>query len=171
MNEKIKGHYLRLGPKRFVTGTILLLIVLDLLNTLYLRLYWIKKDLSITLVHQMVRQNGYVIENFSRETILEMKGFLDNTFYFFLGIIILNNLFFYFFYYRKKLWAQGFVLFYTLTAALFAVTFLLEPGILGWSWFTYNIGTIFLYTYLFFGVKVLKHETTDAIPVREKKEQ
>lgn len=152
---------MKLGPKRFVVGAIILLIVLDILNSVYLRLYWVKKDLSMTLVRQMFQRNGYLVESFSKETITEMTAFVDNTFYFFLLIVLINNLFFYVFYYRKKLWAQGFVLFYTLTAALFAVTFLFDDLILGWGWFLYNITTTLVYAYLFFGVKVLKYETTD----------
>lgn len=162
---------MKMGPKRFVIGATLLLIALDLVNSVYLRLYWVKKDFSTTLVHQMIRKNGYVLENFSRDTILEMKSFLDNMFYFFLLLILINNVFFYFFYYRKKLWAQGYVLFYTLSAAVFAMTFLIDYTILGWAWFIYNMTTLLVYTYLFFGVKVLKYETTDAIPVHETKEQ
>lgn len=171
MMEKMKQHYLQIGPRRFVLGTILLLIVLDILNTIYLRLYWVKKDLTTQMVLRMMEQKGYTIEDFSRETILEMKGFLDNTFYFFLFLVLINNFFFYFFYARKKLWAQGYVLFYTLTAAIFSVSFIVDDVGLGWGWATYNFLTIPLYAYLYFGVKLLKHETTDIIPAHEKKGQ
>lgn len=168
MKEKMKSHFLRLGPRRFVAATVLLLLITDILNTVYLRLYWLKKDLSTNLVYQMIHRNGGLLENFSAETVFEMKTFVDNTFYFFLTIVLINNIFFYFFYYRKKLWAQGFVLFYTLSAALLSVTYLLDLGLMGWSWSLYNFSTIFLYGYLFLGVKLLKYETTDAILPHEK---
>ena len=161
MLEKIKTHFLKFAPRRFVVSAILLLASLDLINTYYLKLYWLNKDISTNLVYQMIQRNGYVLEAFSNEAIQEMKGFLDNTFYFFLFLILLNNLFFYFFYYKKKLWAQGYVLFYTLTAALFAVSFLIEKDGMGWGWFIYNILTTFVYLYLYLGVKSLKHETTE----------
>ncbi len=168
MMEKLKKHYLKLGSKPFVIGAVILLLVMDLLNSAYLRLYWLKKDLSTTLVHEMVRKNGYVLENFSRDTIMEMKGFLDNTFYFFLFLILINNIFFYFFYLRKKLWAQGYILFYTLTGSVFSLSFLIDQADLGVMWFIYNILTIFIYLYLYFGVKLLKYETTDVIPEHER---
>lgn len=168
MKEKIKQHYLKLGSRPFVIGAVILLLVMDLLNSAYLRLYWLKKDLSTTLVHEMVRKNGYVLENFSRDTIMEMKGFLDNTFYFFLFLILINNIFFYFFYLRKKLWAQGYILFYTLTGSVFSLSFLIDQADLGVMWFIYNILTIFIYLYLYFGVKLLKYETTDVIPEHER---
>ena len=165
MMNKLKDHFLKLGPRNCVVGTILLLIVLDVLNMIYLRLYWVNKDMSLNFVHLALRYNGLVAEDFNRETMNEMTGFLDNTFYFLIFLISINNLFFYFFYLRKKLWAQGYVLFYTLTGALFAFTFIIDPVDLGIGWKLYNIATIFIYLYLFMGVKVLKYETTDAIPV------
>lgn len=166
--EKLKKHFLKFGSRRFVIVAVISLLALDLINTVYLRLYWLKKDLSTTLVHQMVRKNGYLLENFSSETILEMKAFLDNTFYFFLFLILINNIFFYFFYLRKKLWAQGYILFYTLTGSIFALSFIVDQAGLGLGWFTYNILTMFIYLYLYLGVKVLKYETTDIIPEHER---
>jgi hypothetical protein len=160
MVEKFKIHFLKLGPRRFVIGAVLLLIILDIINSYYLKLYWLKKDLSTLLVHQAIYKNGEVLENFSASTLLEMKSFIDNTFFFFLFIVLVNNLFFYFFYLRKKLWAQGYVLFYTLTAAIFAISFLFDQAGLGWGWALYNLGTMFVYGYLYFGVKLLKAETT-----------
>lgn len=168
MMEKLKKHFLKFGSRRFVIVAVIALLALDLINTVYLRLYWLKKDLSTTLVHQMVRKNGYLLENFSSETILEMKAFLDNTFYFFLFLILINNIFFYFFYLRKKLWAQGYILFYTLTGSIFALSFIVDQAGLGLGWFTYNILTMFIYFYLYLGVKVLKYETTDIIPEHER---
>jgi hypothetical protein len=171
MMQKIKEHFLKIGPRRFVIGAVILLTVLDILNIIYLRLYWLKKDLSTLLVFQGIQRNGYTVENFSQDTIFEMKAFIDNIFYFFLFLILVNNLFFYFFYLRKKLWAQGFVLFYTLTAAIFSLSFVIDDTWLGQGWFIYNISTIFIYAYLYFGVKVLKYETTDITPEHGTKAQ
>lgn len=166
---------MKFGPRRFVYMAVGVLLILDIINSYFLRVYWLNKDLSTTLVHQMVQKNGYVLENFSSDTINEMKSFLDNTFYFFLFLILVNNLFFYAFYLKKKLWAQGYVLFYALTAAIFALSFLIDHAGLSLGWIAYNIMTIPIYVYLYLGVKVLKYETTNAvapaIPVREKLEQ
>lgn len=158
---------MKLGPRRFVIGAVLTLIILDIINTIYLKLYWLQKDLSTLLVHQSIRSSNLVLEDFSQETIAGMSGFINNTFYFFLFLILINNLFFYFFYLRKKLWAQGYVLFYTLTAAIFGLSFVVDQVGLGIGWGIYNVLTIFIYLYLYFGVKVLKYETTDAIPEHE----
>ena len=160
MKEKLKAHYLKFGPRTFVSLTVIVLLILDFINSYYLKLYWKSKDMSNMMVRQSMKINSLNIEDFSAETILEMTKFIDKMFMFFLLIILANNLFFYFFYLRKKLWAQGFVLFYALTAALFSVTFILDNGGLGAGWMIYNLSTIFIYAYIFAGVKVTKAETT-----------
>jgi hypothetical protein len=171
MMEKMKYHFIKLGPRRFVIGAVLLLLILDLLNSWYLKIYWVQKNLSLLYVERLAKTQGLDFTQLSQNSILEVKQVVDNGFFFFLFIVLLNNIFFYVFYLKKKLWAQGYVLFYTVTNAILAVLFLVEGPVLGLSWFFYNIITILLYIYLYFGVKVLKFETTDAIPVHEKKEQ
>lgn len=168
MKEKLREHFLKWNARRFVISTTIILIVLDLINSYYLKLYWLKKDLSTMMVLQSIKRSNLVVEDFSSETLLEMTGFVNNTFSFFLLLILINNFFFYFFYLKKKLWAQGYVLFYTLTAALFSLTFVFDHAGLGWGWMLYNFSTIFIYLYLYLGVKLLKNET---ILVSEKKEQ
>lgn len=158
--DKIRAHFLKFGARRFVVATVILLIVTDLVNSWYLKLYWVKKNYAQLLVRQSIEQSGLLFEDFNIGTIQEMLGFLNNTFHFFLMIILANNLFFYIFYLRKKLWAQGFVLFYTLTAAMFSLTLLFDNAGLGTGWLVYNFLTIPLYIYLFLGVKVLRPETT-----------
>lgn len=167
MKEKIVSHFKRWNCRYFVIFTVLSLLITDLLNGYYLKLFWANKDMSLNLVRQSITQGGMIIEDFSLETINEMVGFVDNTFYFFLFLVLVNNVFFYFFYYLKKLWAQGFVLFYTFSAALLAVTFIIDDGGLHPAWKIYNVLSIPFYLYLFLGVKVLKNETTN--PVSEKK--
>jgi hypothetical protein len=167
MKEKLKNHFLNFGPQRFVIFTVLSLFATDILNCYYLKLYWLKKDVSLMMVYQSVTQTGALVEDFNPDTISEMVGFVNNTFYFLLLIILVNNAFFYLFYFKKRLWAQGYVLFYTLTAALFSVSFVIDNVGLGAGWMAYNILSLPFYLYLFFGVKLLKLETT--IPAREKK--
>lgn len=171
MMEKIKGHFLKLGPKRFVLGTVFLLLVLDLINSYYLRLYWIFKDLSIIYVEKLALKQGLDFNSLTRDSIMEIKGVIDNGFFLFLFLVLINNIFFYIFYLRRKLWAQGYILFYTVTNALLSVLFLVEGPILGMSWYIYNVVAIFIYLYLYLGVKVLKFETTDAILEHGKTEQ
>lgn len=170
MKEKIKLHFKRWNPRYFVTFVVITLIITDILNGYYLKLFWANKDMSMNLVRQTIAQGGMVFEDFSLDTIKEMTDFVDNIFYFFLFLILVNNLFFYLFYYFKKLWAQGFVLFYTLTAAIFALTLIFDNGVLSPQWTLYNIISIPLYLYLFLGVKFLKEQTM-LIPVSEKKGQ
>lgn len=160
MWEKFKAHFKRIGPRRFVLLTVLSLIVTDLLNGWYLMLYWAKKDYGSILMLQSMRRGGMQVSDFNAATLDEMHAFMDNLFHFFLFIILANNLFFYFFYLRKKLWAQGFVAFYTLTAALFSLSLLFDNAGLGAGWFSYNLLTIPFYVYLYFGVRTLKEETT-----------
>lgn len=160
MKEKLRSHFLRFGPQRFVIVTVLLLVVTDLLNCWYLSLYWEKKNFAHLMIEQSIKRSGLQAQDFNPATIHEMLAFMNNTFYFFLVIIIVNNLFFYAFYLRKRLWAQGFVLFYTLTAAMLAVTLIFDNAGLGSGWLIYNLLSTFMYIYLYFGVKLLKPETT-----------
>lgn len=170
MKERIKVHFKRWNPRYFVSFTVISLIITDLLNGYYLKIFWAKKEMSMNLVKQSIASGGMVFEDFSTDTILEMSGFVDNTFYFFLFLVLINNLFFYLFYYLKRLWAQGFVLFYTLSAAILAVTFIFDNSGLAPQWTFYNILSIPFYAYLFVGVKFLKEETT-IIPASGKKAQ
>jgi hypothetical protein len=171
MMEKIKTHFLKFGPRRFVVGTVIVLLILDLLNSWYLRLWWVKRNLSFVFVQKLAERQGIALSDLVPNSIAEIKYLVDNCFFFFLLIVLINNLFFYFFYLRKKLWAQGYVLFYTLTNSILAFSFLIEGPILGYSWFLYNLSTIVIYLYLYFGVKVLKAETTDFIPAHGTKAQ
>ncbi len=161
---KVKTHFLSFGPRRFVISTVIVLIILDIINSIYLRSYWVFKDLSRATVEKLANKEGMQFSELSEQTITEVTAMINNAFFFFLFIILINNLFFYFFYLRKKLWAQGYVLFYAITNSLLAVLFLVEGPIVGWPWFIYNLITIFLYFYLYLGVKVLKYETTDIKP-------
>lgn len=161
MLQKFKPHFLKLGPRRFVVGTVLLLVILDLLNFYYLRIWWKFRDMSFVITKMAAKLAGRDWDYLTQDSINEVMALCDNAFYFFLFIVFVNNLFFYCFYLRKKLWAQGYVLFYTLTTALFAFTFLIEGPILGYGWFIFNLSTLFIYLYLWLGVKLLKYETTD----------
>lgn len=160
MKVKLREHFLKIGPRRFVVATVLLLAITDLVNSYYLKLYWLKKDYSQQMVRLSIQQSDIDPATFSPETFAEATAFVNNAFYFFVFLILANNFFFYLFYLRKKLWAQGYVLFYTLTAAIFSLSFVLDNAGLGMGWLAYNVLTIPFYCYLYFGVKLLKPETT-----------
>jgi hypothetical protein len=164
MLEKLKPHFVKFGPRRFVVVTVLLLLILDIMNSYYLRLYWEHRNLSILLTKTLAMKQGLDFSHLSSDSIQEVKGVVDQAFFFFLFIVLINNIFFYVFYLRRKLWAQSFVLFYAISNSVLAITFLIEGPILGIPWFLYNLGTMFLYLYLYLGIKLLKHETTDIIP-------
>jgi hypothetical protein len=138
-----------------------MLIILDLINAYYLRMWWLYRDISILMTKTMATNQGLSWSELSTESIKEVKGVVDQGFFFFLFIVLINNFFFYAFYLKKKLWAQGYVLFYCLTASIFAITFLAEGPILGPFWYAFNLSTCLIYVYLYLGVKLLKNETTD----------
>ncbi len=167
---KLREHFLKIGPRRFVVLTVIMLVITDFINSYYLKLYWLKKDYSHQMVKLSIQQSDIDPSTFSPETFTEAMAFVNNAFYFFVFLILANNFFFYFFYLRKKLWAQGYVLFYTLTAALFSLSFIFDNAGLGFGWLIYNILTVPFYCYLYFGVKLLKAETT-IIPANKKKGQ
>lgn len=171
MLEKIKKHFLDLNPKYFIMIVVVALIALDLINSYYLRIYWVHKNLSILYVEKIASTQGLDFGQLGPDSIREVKQVIDNGFFFFLFIVFANNLFFYFFYLRKKLWAQSYVLFYTVTNSILALIFILEGPILGTAWFLYNIMTIFVYLYLYLGMKVLKNSPIGTIHEHEMKEQ
>lgn len=158
---KIKSHFLAFGARRFVIIAVISLFILDIINSLYLRVYWVHRDFSRLIVERLAHNQGLEFKQLSNQTIIEITTMVNNAFFFLLFIILINNLFFYFFYLRKRLWAQGYVLFYAISNSVLAITFLIEGTVLGWPWFLYNLMTMFLYLYLYLGVKVLKEETTD----------
>ncbi len=160
MLEKLKNHFRKFKPRQFVVFTVLSLIITDLLNGYYLTLYWAKKDYGSILMRESMRRGGMQASDFNSATLNEMHAFMDNLFHFFLFIILANNLFFYFFYLRKRQWAQGFVVFYAFTAALFSLSLLFDNAGMGAGWFFYNLATIPYYLYIYLGVKTLKNETT-----------
>lgn len=159
MKEKFLNHFHKIGSRRFVIATVILLIILDILNGIYLKIYWQSRNIS----HQialMAFERMKVQHDLDQGTIREVAGLVENSFDFFLIVILVNNLFFYFFYYRKKLWAQGYVLVYTLSAGLMTTTMLSDGLRLGWGWLIFNIIAIPTYLYLWAGVKLLKEQTT-----------
>ena len=166
MKEKLLAHFRKFGPRRFVIFTVTVLTISDLLNSWYLRLWWVAKDMSNRLLEQSSAQSGVSLSELGPDSIRELQEFFNHSFFFFLFIILANNFFFYAFYLRRKLWAQGFVLFYALTAAGLSLAFLFDNAGLGTGWYLYNVAMIPVYLYLFFGVKVLKEETVD-LPVKK----
>jgi hypothetical protein len=167
MKEKLKAHFLSLGPRRFVFGAVGLLVIMDLIFSYYLKLVWATKGISQLALKIALSNQKISAYELSADTLRELEQLGNNTFYAFIFIVLLNNLFFYGFYLRKKLWAQGYILFYTFTNMFLNLIFIFDNNGMGAGWVAYNIGTIFIYCYLYLGVKLLKDETT--IPARGKK--
>ena len=160
MKEKLYNHFLKIGPRRCVVGIVILLIILDILNGIYLKSSWDLKDTSQQMVILMIKLMKASPADFDADTMLEMSGLIDKAFDFMLFLLLMNNLFFYLFYLRKKLWAQAYVLFYTLTASIFSIAMIFDGLAMGLGWMIFNLLTIPLYFYLYMAVKLLKKETT-----------
>lgn len=167
----LKNHFSKLNPKKFIILSVVFLLLLDLVNSYYLRIYWGHQNLSLLYVQQIALAQGLDINQLSVQSIQEIKQVIDNGFFLFLIIVLLNNIFFYIFYLRKKVWAHGYVVFYALTNSILAILFIIEGPILGIPWFIYNFLTVFLYFYLFLGFKFLKNETTLNHQIPKMKEQ
>jgi hypothetical protein len=159
MNEKLRGHFLKIGPKNFVLGTVFVLIILDFLSLYNLKLNFEQSGLYNNIVLLTIERMQIKQSELAPETLTEMAGLIHKTMDFAFLLILINNLFFYFFYLRKKLWAQGYILFYTMTAAIFSLLMIFDNHT-GIGWTIFNVLTIPIYLYLFFGVKLLKEETT-----------
>ena len=160
MNEKLKNHFLRIGPRTFVIGTVILLIIMDILNGIYLKLALGNKQFTEKMIIMTYARVGVAAAEITPDSFAEMTWILERSLDFFLFLILINNLFFYFFYLRKQLWAQGYVLFYTLSAALLSGVMLFDVYGMGPGWLVFNLATIPVYFYLYLGVKLLKTETT-----------
>jgi hypothetical protein len=171
MKNKIKNHFINLGSSKFIFITIITLLTLDIINSYYLSLYWDYKNFTLIYVEKMAATQGLDIHELSTQSLQEIKQMITNGVSFFLLIIILNNLFFYFFYWKKKIWAQGYVLFYTLTNALLAIAFLIEGPVLGLSWYAYNVLSVPFYLYFYLGIKIFKFKSFSLNPEHEKKAQ
>lgn len=169
--KKLRNHFTKIGLRQFLFGTVIALIITDLINSYYLRLYWLNKNLSILYIKVMTQKQGIPFQELGPEAILEFKNLMDNGFYFFLFVVLLNNLFFYAFYLRKKKWAQNYIAFYTITNSILAVLFLVEGPIMGYAWFSYNLLSMFFYLYLYLGIKSVKWEEPSSSPEGENTEQ
>jgi len=152
----LKKHYLKINQKRFIIISVILLLLLDLINSYYLRLYWDHKNLSLMYVEKLALTQGLDFNELSEQSVLEIKQVINNGFFFFLFIILINNLFFYLFYLRKKVWAQGYVIFYAITNSILSALFLIEGPVMGIPWFIYNLMAIGIYLYLYMGMRLLK---------------
>ncbi len=158
MKEKLMNHYLNLGPRRFVIGTVLLLITLDILSGLYLHLAWEQNGMAEKLILRTIPPQD--LAELSAGTVTEMTGLATQSMHFLFFILMINNLFFYLFYLRKKLWAQGYVLVYAFSGAILSFGFLFDGTGMGLGWKIFNGLTVLVYLYLGLGVKYLKNETT-----------
>jgi hypothetical protein len=167
MKEKFKLHYHQIGPRRFVLGTVILLTILDILGGYSFKESWVNNQISEKVVSLTIQRLQVQMTDLSSDTIAEMSGLVNKTFDFMLILILVNNLFFYFFYLKKKLWAQSYVLFYTLTASILSFTMVLDNNV-GAGWKIFNLLCIPIYLYLYLGVKILKTET---VSLPEKKAQ
>lgn len=160
MKEKIQSHFKKFAPRQFVVGVVTVLIILDILNGLYLKLSWAKNALSKNMVILIIEQMKLQAADFDHATMTEIGGLVDKSFDFLLFLILMNNLFFYLFYLRKKIWAQGYVLFYTFSGMIFSAFMIFDGYGMGAGWMIFNLLAVPLYAYLYFGVKFLKNETT-----------
>jgi hypothetical protein len=166
MKQKILSHYMALGPRRFVIGTVLILIILDILSGYYLKVSWDHKNFYGQAVDFWIKSLKLDAGDISAATMGEILGLIRKSFDLFLVLVFLNNLFFYFFYLKKKLWAQGYILFYTITGSLMSLFMVFDN--MGMGWISVNLMSSAIYFYLFLGVKLLKHQTTSK---EEKKAQ
>jgi hypothetical protein len=167
MKEKFKLHYQQIGPRRFVIGTVILLTILDILGGYSFKESWINNQMSEKVVSLTIQSLQVQMTDLAGDSIAEMSGLVNNAFDFMLILILVNNLFFYFFYLKKKLWAQSYVLFYTLTASILSFTMVLDNNV-GTAWTLFNLMCIPIYLYLYLGVNILKPETVN---LPEKKAQ
>ncbi len=155
MKQKLINHYKRWKPKTFLGLAVLTLLGLDLGNGQFLRLSWLEKNTSLNLVHLLGQKGELNLADLSPDTMTELVGMVDNTFLFFLLIVLVNNLFFYLFTLRGKLWAHSFLVFYTMTGALFSLVMVVDSFGMGSFWGLFNILSIAIYTYTFVGLKIV----------------
>ncbi len=159
MKEKLRQHFLKIGPRRFVLMTVFSLLILDLLTGHSFRMSLIQNGFSEKLVQLSIKQANLQASDLSNETLTEVHNLMNMSIDFMLGLILVNNIFFYFFYFKKKLWAYSYVAFYTLTAGFLSLSMIFDKHV-STGWLIFNIATIPMYLYLFLGVKLLKAETT-----------
>jgi hypothetical protein len=155
MKDKLLNHFKRWKPKTFLWSMVLILLLLDLGNGQFLRLSWLEKNSSMSIVNILASQGELSLSELSHDTMTELLGMIDNTFLFFLFIVLINNLFFYLFTLRGKAWAHSYLVFYTFTGALFSLIMVIDSFGMGSFWGVFNIASILTYVYLFLGLKLV----------------
>jgi hypothetical protein len=153
MNLFFKNHFEKFSPKKFVKIITLSLLILDILNTWYMKSWWKTNELSMKMVLKIIASQEDSLTHFNQASLSELSLFITNTFNFFLTLIIINNCFFYFFYLKEKKWAHNYVQFYCLTGSLFSISFIFEGNSIGLEWLIYNILSIPLYFYFYLAIK------------------
>jgi hypothetical protein len=161
MKDKLLNHFKRWKPKTFLWSMVLILLLLDLGNGQFLRLSWLEKNSSMSIVNILASQGELSLSELSHDTMTELLGMIDNTFLFFLFIVLINNLFFYLFTLRGKAWAHSYLVFYTFTGALFSLIMVIDSFGMGSFWGVFNIASILMYVYLFLGLKLVPFTPKD----------
>lgn len=155
MIEKCRNHFKKWNPKTFLWVSVLILLVLDIGNGQFLRLSWLEKNSSMLIINILASRGELNLSELSSDTMTELLGMINNTFLFFLFIILINNLFFYCFTLLKKAWAHSYLVFYTMTGALFSLVMVFDSFGMGSFWGFFNIISIIIYAYLFVGLKMV----------------
>lgn len=155
MKQKLINHYIKWKPKTFLWASVLTLLALDIGNGQFLRLSWTENNTSLSIVHIMIQKGEFNLSDLSTDTMTELLGMIDNTFFFFLMIVLINNLFFYLFTLRRKTWAHSYLVFYAMTGALFSLLMVVDSFSMGSFWGIFNIASILIYLYLFIGLKTV----------------
>ena len=96
MKEKLRQHFLKIGPRRFVLMTVFSLIILDLLTGYSFRMSLTQNGFSEKLVQISIEQAKLQASDLSADTLAEVHGLMNKSIDFMLGLILVNNLFFYF---------------------------------------------------------------------------
>lgn len=151
LQNKIRKHFQFFTLNQFQLIIVVSFIILDVLNSLYLKNYWIEKDLTKIYLKKMAQMQGMSLSHLAQNSLNEIQNLISLGFTFLILLFFFNNLFFYIFYLRKKIWAEKYVLFYAFSNAILGIIFILEGPVTGLWWYFYNMMTVIIYCYCFWG--------------------
>lgn len=155
LNDKFQKD----GKKKFLSKAALFILISDMINIVYLNLYWFEKKITIPFLVKAASIQGVNLLNLPRQDLVAYRQLLISTFAnVFIGFLVYHA-FVYFKFARDKQWAKKYVHGYALTGLI--LTLIELPSVLSDHifWGLAMILTASIYAYCFLGIRYFKKES------------
>jgi hypothetical protein len=152
LNDKFKND----GKKRFLSLAAFFIFISDLINIVYLNLYWFEKKITIPFLVKAASFQGVNLMTHPRQDLIAYRQLLIATLANVFIAFIVYHAFVYFRFSKDKQWAIKYVYGYALTGAI--LTLIELPSVFSDHklWGLAMIVTTAIYTYCFLGIRYFK---------------